>query len=198
MRLSADQVRRFYGIWMPLLTFVNRERNLLPHVKTWTESAPLAGEEAAVLRDALWKEDPLLDAFLAQNPAGLGAGDLALAASWKNRISGQFFIFRHLKKHSIFLKSSKAYAVLGLACPIDELIPFTPCLVDAVLLPFEDRIVFDSLLPGYNITFGGGIRRSLNETYRKAKLCGDVITSLAAAAPGLTKSVVSVRTRSRL
>ncbi len=30
-----------------------------------------------------------------------------------------------------------------------------------VLLPFKGRIVYDGLLAGYNVTFGGGIRRRL-------------------------------------
>jgi hypothetical protein len=178
MRLADDQVRRFYAMWMPLLTFVNRERNLMPDFGTWDESRPLAPEQALILRDALWKDDQLLDSFVARNPAGLVPDDLAILASWKYRLAGTCFVFRHLKKHSLFIKQSRVYAVHGLACPIEEITPRPPCLVPAVLLPFDGRIIFDSLLTAQNISFGGGVRRMLGDTYRQAKMRGEIITSL--------------------
>ncbi len=51
-------------------------------------------------------------------------------------------------------------------------------LVDAVLLPFEDRIIYDSLLMPYRLMFGAGIRRSLNEAYRRVQEQGGVTTTL--------------------
>jgi hypothetical protein len=181
MNLLPDQVRRFYRIWMPLLTYVNQERNLLPNLQKWDDSRPLAAQEAATLRNALWEDDKFLDIFAAENPANLGRDDLALVATWKYRVAGKFFVFKHLKKYSVFLGDAKVYGVLGLHGPIEEIVAFTPCYVEAVLLPFEGKIIYDSLLAGHNITFGRGIRRSLNETYRKAKMQGEIITSLLPA-----------------
>jgi hypothetical protein len=40
-----------------------------------------------------------------------------------------------------------------------------PTLLETTLLPFEGKIIYDSLLRGYNVYFGSGIRSSLNETY---------------------------------
>jgi hypothetical protein len=53
-----------------------------------------------------------------------------------------------------------------------------PVLVDAVLLPFEDRIIYDSLLMPYRVMFGAGIRRSLNEAYRRVQEQGGITTTL--------------------
>ncbi len=96
--------------------------------------------------------------------------DLAIIASWQYRVAGHFFVFRYLKKHTIFLSSgdpAHAYGVLGLASSIEEVAgPYLPVYVEAVLLPFGERIIYDSLLVPYDIYFGGGIRRDLQETYR--------------------------------
>jgi hypothetical protein len=107
--------------------------------------------------------------------------DLSVASSWSKRIEGKFILFRHMKKHSIFLGTEdppRAFGVQGLASGLDEAFPYPPVLVEAVLLPFEEKLIYDSFLVPYNISFGGGIKRSFNESYRQAKSYEGIITSL--------------------
>jgi hypothetical protein len=47
-----------------------------------------------------------------------------------------------------------------------------------VLVPFEERIIYDSLLEPYALSFGPGIRRSLQESYRDAQEREGLITTL--------------------
>jgi hypothetical protein len=178
MRLSDTEVKRFYHIWQPLLTFVNRERRLLPGVEVWDDDHPLAAEDAKVLRDALWADDGLRERFLSHNPAGLDDADLKLVDSWQHRVAGRFFILKHLKKHSIFQCNGKFYGVLGLYSATAELAPYLPFYVEAVLLPFEGRIIHDGLLAAFNITFGRNMRAELNREYQEARRRGEVITTL--------------------
>ena len=51
-------------------------------------------------------------------------------------------------------------------------------MVQTVLLPFKDQIVYDGLLTSYSISFGPGIRRSLNESFKEAKARHGIVTSL--------------------
>ena len=51
-------------------------------------------------------------------------------------------------------------------------------MVEAVLLPFNDKIIYDSIFFPYSMTFGGGIRRSFNDAYQEAKSRFGIITSL--------------------
>jgi Domain of unknown function (DUF6398) len=53
-----------------------------------------------------------------------------------------------------------------------------PRMIKTTLLPFKGRIVYDGLMSGYNVSFGPGIRRSLNEAYREAKAHRGIITTL--------------------
>ncbi len=90
----------------------------------------------------------------------------------------------------------RGYGVLGLTSSIEETIgPYLPIYVQAVLIPFEDRIIYDSLLSSYPIVFGGGYRRSLKDTYRNIQERGGIITRLPPGdeASGLARVDVSNR-----
>src|SRR5271166_1976170 len=51
-------------------------------------------------------------------------------------------------------------------------------MVKTTLLPFQGRIVYDGLVTGYNMTFGSGVRRRLNDSYKEAKERFGIVTSL--------------------
>lgn len=70
--------------------------------------------------------------------------------------------------------------MLGLIDGLEEVVPAydLPRMVDVVLLPFKGWIIYDGLLQGYNISFGGGIRSDLNHTYMTAKQKDRIITTL--------------------
>jgi hypothetical protein len=53
-----------------------------------------------------------------------------------------------------------------------------PVAVQAVLLPFDGKIIYDGLLNTYSVTFGSGIRRSLDIASRNAQEREGIITSL--------------------
>jgi hypothetical protein len=147
--------------------------------QTWSRVSP---EFVFPLRKALWQEDRLREAFIAENPAHFPTDDLALVESWKHRVEDKFFIFRHLKKYTIFINSgspAQGYGVLGLTDSVESVVgPDPPIYVEAVLIPFEDQIIYDSLLAPYAIHFGGGYRRSLADTYRDIQERGGLITTL--------------------
>jgi hypothetical protein len=180
MHLTGHEIKRFYNIWFALLYYVNQHRQLVPSFpQTWSRVSP---EFVFPLRKALWQEDRLREAFIAENPAHLPTDDLALVESWKHRLEDKFFIFRHLKKYTIFINSgspAQGYGVLGLTDSVESVVgPDLPIYVEAVLIPFEDQIIYDSLLAPYAIHFGGGYRRSLADTYRDIQERGGLITTL--------------------
>jgi hypothetical protein len=182
MTLPLPQAEFFYTIWKPLLFFVNRQRQLVPTLLEADPGTQLSVPEAFEIRQTLWEDETLLDDFITQNPAQFSAENLALVASWKYRRTGKFFIFKHLKKHSIFIDSGggEVFAVKGLYTVIEDVVgPYLPVLVDAVLLPFGDEIIYDSLMQPYNISFGSGIRGNLKATYDDAKERGAILTALA-------------------
>ena len=182
MILTPADSTRYYQIWWPLLTFVNAQQNV---VDDFPEDPYLEGvnpQVAVKIRNVLWKSPDLLDDFIRANPAGLPQQDLQLAASWKHRLEGRFVMMRHLKKYSIFLRQEEpptAFGVLGIMSPFEEIIERSlPIMVEAVLLPFEGKIIFDGLLSAHNVYFGPGYRRNFNNAYRTAQELYGIKTSL--------------------
>ena len=51
-------------------------------------------------------------------------------------------------------------------------------MVNATLLPFKDKIVYDGILQFYSIYFGSGIRGSIKTDYNEAKTKYGIVTSL--------------------
>lgn len=186
MHLPPDQAARFYHIWLPLLHHANSRLKVVPKFSVSEGPAAISPMQLKPLRDALWEDDSLRESFVAENPAGLSPADLALVSSWQHRLEGNFFIFRYLKKHSVFLSSeepTRAYGVLGIVSPIEEIVgPYLPIYVQAVLLPWEGQIIYDSLLAPYPVGFGSGIRADLNDTYRNIQEREGITTTLLPSA----------------
>lgn len=182
MILSSEETQRFYRIWWALLRFVNRERNLFPDLPENPEAGSLPWQQSVDLRQALWEDPALLQSFIDENPYALSQADIDLISTWRYRLEGKFFVLRHLKKYTVFLDSGdppRAYGVLGLVSPVEEIIgPETPLMVKAVLLPFEDKIIYDGMLQPYSVYFGRGISDDLDLSLRDAKEREGIITSL--------------------
>ena len=182
MLLAPEETRRFYRIWFSLLNYVNIQLHLVPDFPASPGNGTVSPEDTRQLRDALWANDALREQFIADNPAQLSAANLALVASWQYRLAGSFYIFRSLQKYTVFLSTTTpahAYGVLGLTSEIEDTIPQPlPAYTQAVLLPFEHRIIYDSLLESYNIMFGPGYRQGMQETYRNIQEREAIITSL--------------------
>lgn len=181
MNLSPAEVERFYSVWKPLLHFVNQRRAVVPGV-SFDGPHPVDAELAAKVRDALWADPSLLDDFIRENPAGLSADALALASTWRHRRAGNFIVYRSLKRHTVVLEDVRpvqVFGVHGLSTPIERMVPWLPCMVGGVLLPFGDRIIFDGLLSVYSVRFGPGIRSQFADSYREAG--GRIITTLGPA-----------------
>ncbi|HEY4033474.1 MAG TPA: hypothetical protein VGL94_05870 [Ktedonobacteraceae bacterium] len=184
--LPPEQTARFYRIWFPLLHYVNQHRHLIDSFPASPEDGEIEPADAVELRNALWADDALRERFIADNPADLSPADLALVDSWQHRLAGSFFILRELKKYTVLLTDRApmhAYGVLGLVNTIAEaIIAPLPIYVEAVLLPFENQIIYDSLVSSFPVSFGRNIRSRLNDDYRNAQEREGIITSLIPAA----------------
>jgi hypothetical protein len=181
MRLPASEVARFYTLYPAVLLYANQQLGLARPVTTIPQLMAMPAEEQYALRAAFYEHRELIEAFVHANPQQFSDEDLALVASWKHWVHGQFYVFRHLKPYTIFLEASdtpKAYGVLALHDDFPDLFPQVPRLIDTVLLPFHHQITYDGQCRYYNIFFGSGITRRLNDSYQLAKAHDGIITSL--------------------
>ncbi len=181
MKLLVEEASLFFKLMWGLQSFVNQQYQILPGIKSAKEYADLPVTEKMKVRDKLWKNPNLIDAYVEKNPNSLSAQELDIVSKWKRFVSGGFQIFRHLKNHTTFIgEKSQVYGVLGLYDNLEDMFPgrTLPRMVKAVLLPFKGKIVYDGMLEAYNIFIGGGIRSGLNEAYMAAKQNNRIVTTL--------------------
>jgi len=182
MKLSRDDAAYFFLLYSSVLAYTNRQLNILPGIGTAEEVARLPQQDVVKLREEFHGKVELLTRYLDENPGGFSPEDLEIVASWRQRASGDFYILRHLKAYTVFAseKPTHLYGVLGLEQPIQDVLHGAPLpvRVRAVLLPFRERIIYDGFMGIYRITFGPGIRRDFNETYRRLKDSEGIIESL--------------------
>jgi len=188
MLLEPQDVELFFRLHRTLMFFVNQRLKVIPdNLALPEEFAALSPEVRLKVRDALLANVDLIDSFVAKNPARLSEGELDIVRSWRHLVTGNFYVFRELKKYTVFLSTTDpaiAYGVLALSQPFEDLIgPYLPVLTQTVLLPFKDKIVYDGLMTSYHrISFGAGIRRSLNGSFKEAKLRHGIVASLPMSA----------------
>src|SRR5271165_322867 len=183
MPLPFEDVGLFFRLHRSLMFFVNQRLNVIDEkVATPDAYSVLPPTTRIKVHEVLLEHLDLIDAYANENPIGFDETDLEIVRSWRNLVAGTFYAFRQLQEYMVFLSSTKpvlAYGVVALFDPFEVVIgPHPPRMVQTTLLPFKVRIVYDGLVTGYNITFGSGIRRRLNESYKGAKERFGIVTSL--------------------
>ena len=186
MSPTAQGTTQFYKLWYTLLWSVNEKQKIIP-----TFEKPLFGQRVdynalAPVRTALWDNPEWIDEFVCENQYGeLTEIELGLLTDWRrNYVKGRFYVMRHLKNYSVFMtydEPQKLYGVSGITNPISEVIMSLalPHLVEAILLPFDGRIIYDSYLMSMNISFGSSYRKRLKSEYDEVKARSGIIISMS-------------------
>jgi hypothetical protein len=177
MILSPADAALFHQAMAALMTWVNDQRNIVPHFTIPTPQSRIPTADALAIRNVMWNEAELIHQFLAVGAADLTAAQRDLVASWTQRIDDNFIVIKHLQKQSIFI-GKHVYGVLGIFSPLSELVGNVPAIVRAVLLPFRNVIITDGLItkPGVDITIGPSIKRDLQKQYLAAQQSQRIIT----------------------
>jgi hypothetical protein len=183
MQLSLEDVDRFFRLHRSLMFYVNQTLKVIDeNVATPEAYSGLPPETRVEVHKALLDHMDLIDAFADENPFHFDEADLEIVRSWKHLVSGTFYAYRQLQNYMVFLSSTEpvvAYGVVALFDPFETVIgPYLPRMIETTLLPFKGRIVYDGLVTSYNITFGAGIKRRLNASYKEAKARHGIVASL--------------------
>jgi len=185
MQIPEAEGRLFHELHAGLQLLVNRRYRVVDPVESVESFMALPPEHRIKTRNALYEHPECFDAFLEETDLSHIPDAAKIVTGWRDhRVAGDFYILRHLKRHTVFLSWSdppRAFGVLGLVDPLERFVPHPPAMATAVLLPLRGRIIYDGFLltPGPMIVFGGGIRRALEDSFREAKArSGGVITSL--------------------
>ena len=183
MRLSEIDLELFFKLYPALLLYANQQLNVIEGATKLDKFKGLSLEEQVEVRDALFDKPSIIDSFAAENPFKFTQEELEIVSRWRHHVRGTFYLVRYLKRYAIFLdeNATRAYGVLALNDSFEEILGLElPVRLEAMLLPFKGRIVYDGFMRYSNIFFGRGFRRDLNENYQEAKHRHGLITSLPA------------------
>lgn len=184
VRLSEENLALFFKLYPALLFYANQRLNVVESFSKLDKFDELSLEEKIEIRDALCEKLAILESFVAENPYQFTQDEIEIVSGWRHLVRGTFYLVRYLKNYAIFLdeKDTKAYGVAALEDAFDDILGLElPIRLEAMLLPFKGRIVYDGFLRYYNIFFGRGFREDLNEDYQEAKHRYGIITSLPPA-----------------
>jgi hypothetical protein len=182
MNLPEEDVDQFYRQYHSLLFYVNTYFNIIESLKNPDDIFRASLEKIAELKERLYAQPELIDAFVSDNPMGFSAQDLEIIRSWKNFVTGKFVIMSYQKNYAVFLDTKtppKAYGVLALRSSFEEMLGSeVPISVQLTLLPYKDRIIYDGTIARDRLIYGPNIRKDLKLLLDEAKELIGIITQL--------------------
>jgi hypothetical protein len=181
MMLQPDERKAFFKNWLGLLAFANDKYGIVEGFGHPKSPVGLDSDIIIKIKKKIWENTKVIDEYI-DSVWDLPKDDIQILRGWKNRVAGTFTILKHLKKHSVFIdgKNDLLYGVIGISNHISESIPAErlPMMVETVLLPFENQIIYDSIFQIYNIHYGPSIRRSYKEKYLEIKEKKGIMTAM--------------------
>ena len=180
MILDRNDGEKFFRLWWNLLFYANQKLNIIKDVPLPDAFSIFPSELTAEVRNKIWEDDsPILSSYILENPNKLSLDDIEILKSWRKRLKNSFFVLKEYKDFTVFMADNKCYGVISLSRPISELMVYSiPAIVEAVLLPFRGKIIYDSIIASRNISFGAGMRKGLNAEFQEIKKRDRVILSL--------------------
>ena len=186
MKLTQQEITQFYKIWCALIWGINERHGIVPKFEKPVYGKNMKQEPFIAIRKELWDNPEWIDEFIRDNEyGGLTESELGILADWrKNFIKDRFVIMRHLKNYSVFMtmeENPKLYGVCGISDSFKDMIPSAalPFMLETTLLPFKDKIIYDSLIASSNISFGSNYRSSFKESYNEVKAKIGIIENMS-------------------
>lgn len=169
--LDPSDAKLFYELWLSLLDHVNQTYRVNSRLGRMQKAEGLDIQEVRVVADYLWSHPEIIDQYLSS--AELSEEHREIVASWKRFVSGEFILERHLKRGSVFisLKDEQVYMVGGIFSSWEEMFPrsYLPILLRATLIPFQNKIIYDSIVTCSNVISGRAYEDSFKNIYLSAK-----------------------------
>jgi hypothetical protein len=82
MKLATEDVALFYKLMGGLQFYVNQQRQVLPGVDSVETYTVLPTEDKLQVRNVLWENPALIDAYVAANPHDLPPEELDIIKKW--------------------------------------------------------------------------------------------------------------------
>lgn len=190
MNLTQPEIQLFYKLWYALVWGINEKHKVIPHFKKpkYGTRVAVSIEEFMEVRNSMWDNPEWIDEFLAENNNGeFAAQERDIMIKWREQfIKGDFLVVKHLSKYTVLMTLSDEpihlYGTHGISDPLKNALPYPlPFPVTLVLLPWKDKIIYDSLAETSKVSFGAGLRSFVKGWYDQSKEKYGIIENLGDA-----------------
>jgi len=174
-QLFPDERKLFYETFYKLLDFVNQKYKIFnmrikPIYPAYHDETQLHK-----IREKLWENPKVIGEFM-NSTGSLSPEETFLLQSWeKNHVKGRFFLMKYEPEYAVFMRMEEGfpqtlYAVKGMTTSIAEVMQRRlPVMLETVLLPFKDKIIYDSYMGSHPVGFGEGLRKALEDDFNAAE-----------------------------
>ncbi|MEN6637162.1 MAG: SEC-C metal-binding domain-containing protein [Clostridiaceae bacterium] len=181
-QLSRSECALFYETWYGLMSFVNERKKVIDVVIKPVYPNPVSDEHIYKVREVFWENPKLIDDYL--DAAALPDDKTTLLKSWRDHHKkGMFFLVDYKPEYAVVIggngqNEDRLYGVKGISRSLsDAMQRELPIQFETVLLPFQDKIIYDSFISSMPIGFAEGAKRAFREMYENA-LDHGIITRL--------------------
>ena len=188
-KLHWSDCTLFYETWYGLMGYINKKEKIIPFEIKPIYPNPINDELIFNVREALWKSPELINSYLAELESGAFFSSqkkekIALLKSWQDHhIKSSLMVMEYKPEYAVLMNIKKndeclLYGVTGISRSIAEALQHElPVNIETVLLPFRDKIIYDSYLGSMNISYGKNMKKMFFDLYNRAKKNG-IITEL--------------------
>jgi hypothetical protein len=178
MILTIEERKIFWKNWLNLLSFVNDIYKIDNGFFHPNKPMGININVGLKISKKLFSHITIIDKYIDTNK--ITEEDEELLISWKKYIRGTFIVLKQLKKYCVLYdeENNKWYGINGITSSIEETIKELPCVVKTVLLPFKNKIIYNSFIENYRIIIGPNIKRELMEKYKRIKMENGIINKL--------------------
>ena len=183
-QISHNECRLFYETWYKLLNFINQKYSIISAAIKPVYPAFYDESQLFKIREKLWTNPKLIGEFIGSTDS-LSDEEIRFLQLWEERhIKGRFLLVKYEPEYAVLMLYDKdipprLYAVKGMTTSIAEAMHRElPVMLETVLLPFGDKIIYDSYMTSHPISFGDGIQEILRDEFAKAKDEYGIITKL--------------------
>lgn len=134
------------------------------------------------LRDAWCADTTIIDKFVASDKFQLSDDVKTIVLGWKKHIKGKFICMKYFPEYAVLNAVESPgvfFGVLGLSEDFEDIIQMSPPYVlETVLLPFQNVIIWDGLVATYNVPINRVVAKNIIEDAKQARRQGFINTSL--------------------
>ncbi|MCL2233033.1 MAG: hypothetical protein FWB99_08160, partial [Treponema sp.] len=154
MIIKDDERKLFFKLWLKLLVFVNNEYEVIENFGKPDTPIGLNIDDIGKIRNKLWENYKIIDEYLKHSD--LCKNEYEIVSSWKKFIKSKFMVLKNYKKYTVIMdfNSETLYGIYGITNPIVEIVPNLPMMIETVIIPFKDKIIYDSLIQRHNVILG--------------------------------------------